>query len=256
MDKPEWLQYTEDLLPILMEYFNINLQEISHIEDPHLTMMPYCASLHWYAAIESSIDANLQGRHAIAVCLIRQCLEAQSLVALGLVKSKNSEQKLRQWNSGKITHGEIRRYLEQKVWPHFQSKGLWGEEWSDYYATINRAVQEYAHYTPSLMGWQWRDICPADEPHTRMMAISIAAYDSIKASRITAFHSILVWTMGKIISIFRLSNSNILNVLEEKTYLLESGLAKCNLLWPKSNWEAQFAPHMFIEEDNDDYQIS
>ena len=90
------------------------------------------------------------------------------------------------------THGEIRKHLEQEVWHHFHQVGLWSETWSEYYRSINRAVQDYSHYTHGLMGWQWHDMGPADEPETRMMTIGIAAYDAVKASRITEFHAILI----------------------------------------------------------------
>ena len=256
MNRPEWLRRTDSLIPALLGYFQDNLQDIPHISDQHLSMMPYCAALHWYSALESSIDVNLRGHHAVALCLVRQCLEAQSVITLGLFNSRGTEHMLQRWASGTATHGQIRQYLEHEVWPSFGHRGLWGEPWADYYASINKAVHDYAHYTPTLMGWQWRDVGPSDEPLARMMAIGVAAYDKIKASRITAFHSVIALTMGLVLTEFTLADSDAEAQLVKDVSLLQQSLSNCSLLWPKSNWEAQFAPHMFVPGGDSDSLLS
>lgn len=64
------------------------------------------------------------------------------------------------------------------------------------------AVQPYAHYGPSLAQWQVRLIGAAPEGHPdslhALIEMKPRAYDPQKATRITLFHAILTFALGRI----------------------------------------------------------
>jgi len=116
-------------------------------------MTPLLALYQINACLNTVVWANANGYHAVAMCLLRQCIEALTVFELGLQPAQYADAVLQQWRDGKITHGELRAKLEKDVWPKYGS-GLWDEPWAEFFGNLARSVQPYAHYSPSLMEWQ------------------------------------------------------------------------------------------------------
>ena len=58
--------------------------------------------------------------------------------------------------------------------------------------------------------------------------------------------------MGKVLVENVPLKGSILLQLSETVVALEEAFRACKLLWPKNKWEAQFAPHMFVPEEDSD----
>src|SRR3546814_10703776 len=88
------------------------------------------------------------------------------------------------------------------VWQQYGS-GLWTEPWSTSMREFVAAIQPYAHYGRSLAQWQYRihRIYDATEEDTDLKAVlelTPRAYDPQQETRITLFHALLSYTLGRI----------------------------------------------------------
>lgn len=244
--KPRWLRLTDELVPVVVSQASMHLDPRRQPLDPNLANVPYAAFLHWCACHSCSMDANERGLHAVSVALVRQCLEALSLVALGLWNDPRREKLLLDWLEGKLSPGELRQKLDQHVWPGFHP-GLWGESWSEFFANLCRAVQPYSHYTPELMGWQWQDLAwswSGDRP-TGFTMIGPQTYDPLKASRVTLLHALLTWTVGRILT----DLTDVLNPIQRTAVDdLGKSLGRSKLLFKKKDWAVELRPYLVFRE--------
>ena len=156
---------------------------------------------HWFAlnALTLANQANRDGMHANALALTRQCVEAISVVEIGLCRHADAAETLLQWNDDRLSAGELRKWLSVNVWPNYGS-GLWVEPWTDFMAQFAKAVQPYAHYSSKLAMWQWRlhGQAKPDDESKAIVQIGPNVYDPQKATRITLFHSILAFVLARI----------------------------------------------------------
>ena len=119
----------------------------------HESLIPEAALFHSSDCLTASMQANAAGQHSVAIGLLRSCLEALTLVDVGLQANEYRLPRLRQWNQKKRTASDIRKDLERDVWPRY-GYGLWDEAWGHFFGNLARALHPYAHYSPELMGWQ------------------------------------------------------------------------------------------------------
>jgi hypothetical protein len=155
---------------------------------------------HWFVldSLYLANDANRAGMHANALALTRQCIEAFSVIELGICDHADAASMLQRWWDDEITSGQLRRWLSEQVWPRYGS-GLWQEPWSDFMAKLASAVQAYAHYTSKLSQWQLRFLGgPPGQMENHLIEIRPRAYDAQKATRITLYHGILTYTLARI----------------------------------------------------------
>ncbi len=159
---------------------------------------------HWFLmdTLLLANNANRDGMHANALMLTRQCVESIGVIELGICGHQEAEAVLVQWNDDQLTPGKLRKWLEHHVWPRYGS-GLWTEPWSQFMREFAGAVQPYAHYGRSLAQWQVRLHGIAPPPgHTAayhaVIEMKPRAYDPQKATRITLFHAILTFALGRI----------------------------------------------------------
>ena len=70
-------------------------------------------------------DVNREGQHAVAISLVRQCVEALTILECALISDRVLCQSLlTAWINGKKTFGAIRKELSCKVWASiFQAFG-------------------------------------------------------------------------------------------------------------------------------------
>jgi hypothetical protein len=196
---------------------------------------------HWFIldSLLLANRANREGMHANALALTRQCLEAISVIELGLSVHPDAPDVLMRWDRDKISPGEVRKWLSANIWPSYGS-GLWSKTWPTYMAHLARAVQPYAHYTSHLAQWQAHLLGrpDPDKPETMFIRFAPRAYDPQKATRITLFHAILTYTLARIWVAARGQDDAEFSTLVTR---LGKALGKSKYLdGHKTNWEQQF----------------
>ena len=154
---------------------------------------------------------------------------------------------LRRWDRKEATQGELRKSLEESVWPRY-SPGLWGEPWSEYSANLARAVQPYAHYTPDLMGWQMAILHDDGDGHWLVRA-GPTAYDPLEASRITLLHGLVFWTLGRVAA--ENASTPELTAIAPTIKNLGIQLSRSKLLFKNRNWAVELAPHVVLRAGRD-----
>lgn len=238
-ERPEWLRVGEGIIGPLLRDSSISLQGFSGT-DFHVTQLPSLALNHYAHSLQTSIEINREGRHAVAISLLRQAIEALTIVELGLVDSEFSYPLLERWDSGKKSHGELRQALERTVWPSYGA-GLWDEPWSEFYARLAKSVQPYAHCSPELIQWNLAALSDASSGH---FVAGTGLYDATKASRLTLFHILAGWTLGRILVANRPPPNPL--VPADTISALGAGLASSEFLMPGEDWSVQLWPHMFF----------
>jgi hypothetical protein len=156
-----------------------------------LRPIPELALCHHAGCIEAAGYANERGKHSAAMCLVRQWLEALTVAELGLQKPAFAGPLLHAWKMGKKSPGDLRKALEQSVWPSYGT-GLWDEPWTEFHSNLARAVQPYAHYTQELQGWQFVTVSVEnhDDRNAPISAIEMTGldtYDPLKATELRSF---------------------------------------------------------------------
>lgn len=232
---PEWFKLTDRATSETMKRIANSVQEL----DLPLQVKFLPMQAHWFMldSLLLANQANREGMHSNALALTRQCLESISVVELGLSSHAGAADVLLKWEADRATPGELRRWLSENVWPSYGS-GLWTEPWADFMAHFARAIQPYAHYSTHLAKWQLRMHFPAMEEgkHTAVAEWTPRAYDPQKATRITLFHAILTYTLGRIWVAGR-------NDVEFSALInrLGKALGKSKYLdGHETNWEQQF----------------
>jgi hypothetical protein len=214
--------------------------------DFSLDVIPELAAIHVMHSMSASVQANINGQHSVAIGLLRMCVEALTVVEIGLQEVGYRDRLLRNWEEDK-GQGALRKTLERDVWPRY-GKGLWNESWGDFFGQFAQAVQPYAHYTKLLQGWQF-----ATEPGTPlvrkdrdgyvfMAKVGVKTYDGLKATRITLLHTLLGWTTARIIA----ANGGDSDLDSARFDELGKALAKSNLFGGGHlTWHQEFFPMMF-----------
>jgi hypothetical protein len=237
---PEWLRLGEEILgPLLAETSRV--LEVSSGKDYHITRLPILALYHFAHSLQTSIDANREGRHAVALSLLRHAVEAVTIIELGLVNSDTSYRLLEDWDSRKRSQGELRRALEETSWRQY-GNGLWNEPWAEFFSCLARAVQPYAHCSPELLQW---NIAALTEGLSGRFVAGGGMYDPVKASRLTVFHILVTWTLGRILFANRPSTPSMVKV--NTLAALGIALSKCDFLTQGQDWSVQLWPHMFFK---------
>ena len=197
---------------------------------------------HWFLldSLTLANQANRDGMHANALSLTRQCVEAIGVIEVGLCGHAKADEMLLLWEADKLSPGKLRAWLEQHAWPAYGS-GLWSEPWSTFMREFAGAVQPYAHYTRGLAQWQMRLVRVQDRqdhgPIEAIMEFRPRAYDAQKATRITLFHALLSYTLGRIWSAANPSDLEFAHLIGE----LGQALGTSRYLdGHQTNWSQQF----------------
>jgi hypothetical protein len=236
---PEWFVISEESTPQVMQRV---AQSVSNLRfQLQVRSAPMLA--HWFLLNTLLIanQANRKGMHANAIALTRQCVEALGIVELGLCGHSEAETTLIKWESDKLNPGNLRAWLQANVWPQYGS-GMWTEPWSTFMREFASALQPYAHYGPMLAQWQER-FHGAYETHGStpawegLIELSPRAYDPQKATRITLFHAILSFVLGRIWVAANPRDQEFASLINR----LRAALAKSRYLdGHQTNWSQQF----------------
>jgi hypothetical protein len=242
--KPKWLELGEYLFgPILATAKTIIDQ--SQWTDFDLAQIPVLAIYHLASSLDSSIDANQKGRHSVAISLTRHCVEALTLIDVGLQKEAFAVPLLDKWRNGKKTSGNLRQELEKDIWPKYGT-GLWDEPWREFFGNLSRAVQPYAHCSRELLEWQFAVLDHNSD--SARFSVAVGVYDPLKASRITLLHVLVGWALGRLLLENR-SGSEIATVSKEIRELGRA-LGSSRLLMKRKDWSLQLLPTMLFKEGN------
>lgn len=194
---PNWFRLGERATSETMQRIAGSIQELPL--PLQVKFLPIQA--HWFIgnSLFLANRANRDGMHANALALTRQCLEAISIVELGLTSNSGAADVLLRWERDEMKPGALRAWLEANVWQGYGS-GLWTEPWSDFMRQLAGAIQPYAHYTSRLQQWQAHFMGRPDpaKPNVILMRIAPNAYDPQKATRITLYHAILTYALARI----------------------------------------------------------
>lgn len=245
-DKPKWFQLGDQLMWPLVG-MGATAARLNPLKTPELRPLAELAIYHHAGCLEASNQANRRGKHSVAVCLVRQSLEALAIAEIGLQSPEFAEPLLLAWGEGKKSHGELRKALEQSVWPNYGT-GLWDETWAEFYGNLARAIQPYAHYTSELQGWQLATIAyEGGEEFTAMTGLE--SYDPLQATRVTLLHMLLTYMLGRILLVHGKNPT----VLSKRNEILALGdaLGSSKLLFRRGDWSAQLAPHMLLKPGHD-----
>jgi hypothetical protein len=154
---------------------------------------------------------------------------------------------LKAWRTGKKSQGELRSALERDIWASYGT-GLWDEPWAEFYGNFARAVQPYAHYTQELQGWQFVTVSVGNDGTATEMT-GLEAYDPLKATRITFFHMLLTWMLGRIL----LTHGQSSDVLQRRGEIIRLGQARSSskLLFRRGEWWQQLTPNFWFKPGHD-----
>ncbi|MEA2585834.1 MAG: hypothetical protein QOF33_3919 [Thermomicrobiales bacterium] len=239
--QPKWLRLTEQLLdPIACA--GGDLLDPTTAADPDVAAVPYCALIHLVDCLQTIDLVNKQGKHSVAVCLLRQGIEAMTLIDLGLQDESFSYPLLQEWKSDSKSQGQIRATLEQHVWPGYGT-GLWQESWADYFGNLARSAQPYAHYTEKLLGWQLGAF-GFDGDKRFFATMGPNNYDPMKASRITLLISLTGWTLARLL--LTCGRSPVVSGYAKAIHDWGAALATSNLLFHEEDWGKQLVPHVLF----------
>ncbi len=197
---PDWFPLSEQATPIISARIARAVSALRMA--PQVRSAPMLA--HWFIldTLLLANRANREGMHANALSLTRQCVEAIGVLELGICGHPEAETILHKWDADALTPGKLRAWLQEEVWPGY-GPGLWSEPWSAFMREFAGAVQPYAHYGSKLAQWQHRlhAFPDASEPASGASVIIETpprAYDAQKATRITLFHALLHYVLGRI----------------------------------------------------------
>ncbi len=244
--KPKWLELGDRLMWPLVG-MGVASARSHRLSSPDLQPLVELAICHYAGCLEASDYANRRGKHSAAICLVRQSLEALTIVSIGLQAAEFAEPLLSAWKDGRKSHGELRKALEDHVWPMYGS-GLWDEPWAEFFGNLVRAVQPYAHYTPELQGWQFV-VLGYSGGQEFTAAFGLEIYDPLQATRVTLLHMLLTYMLGRILLVHG-ANSDVAarhaDIVE-----LGSALGSSKLLFERGEWWTQLAPHMLFKPGHD-----
>ena len=196
---PEWFTASEATTGELMQRIAKSVSELRM--GRQVCVAPMLA--HWFLldTLLLANQANRDGMHANALALTRQCVESIGVIELGICGHPEAETMLVAWDADQLTPGKLRAWLESNAWPRY-GNGLWTEPWSAFMREFAAAVQSYAHYGPKLAQWQVRLHSVTSQSHAvplhGIIEVTPRAYDPQKATRITLFHALLTFTLGRI----------------------------------------------------------
>lgn len=130
---------------------------------------PALAAHHLRTSMGTAHLTNANGFHAVS--LTRQAFEALMVIDVGLITTDAARATLGRWYFGKITAGELRKWLAENAWSAGSLRGLWGEPWTQLVLQLSRALQPYSHFTPDLLQWNFNQVAPLGNDGKFVVAI-------------------------------------------------------------------------------------
>ncbi len=219
------------------------------VEDVQLQLVPHYAGKHCLQSIRLSRLGNEGGAHAVALGLLRDAVEALSVVSLAISNHPRKIRLLSAWEEEKLTQGKLRQHLEADVWPGVTSTGLWGEPWADFWKNLAGAVQPYAHFSPLRMRWHQHiaDCWQTDGKVKAIFCVNHPSgdFDLYRAARIVAFQLVLFWAFAEIILAFKSAPAVHLETLRTLADEARPWLCANEVFFKDEKWEVQLMPFVY-----------
>ena len=244
-EKPKWLELGEPLIGSILAIAKTTLEQ-SQLADFDLAQIPVLSVYHFASSLDTSIDANQKGRHSVAISLTRHCIEALTLIDVGLQDEAFALPLLDKWRDGKKNSGNLRQGLEKSIWPRYGT-GLWDEPWGEFFGNLSRAVQPYAHCSRELLEWQFAVL--NHSCGEAKFTVAVGAYDPLKASRITLLHVLVGWTLGRLLLENR-SNPTV-TAISRDICELGKALGSSKLLVKQKDWSLELLPNLLFKSGSD-----
>lgn len=215
---------------------------------------PDLAAHHLRVSMGTARLTNDTGIHAISLSLTRQAFEALMVIDVGLISTAAARHTLGRWYSGRISAGELRKWLAENSWSIGHLRGLWGEPWADFVLELSRALQPYAHFGPELLQWNFNQIAPlADDKF--IAAIGVGHIDPARAIRLGILRGVLLWMLGQILAQYDDVDSDEVNSWDLSA--LADAIKTSGWLISESDWADNLIPHLMdrpptrdADEDN------
>jgi hypothetical protein len=240
---PEWFTLSEELLPQIMQRLARSLKDLPL----PIEVRSFPMQAHWFLldSLYLANIANRDGMHANALAITRQCLEAISIIELGLCSFSGSAEMLEKWSLGSQSSGALRKWLESHVWASY-GDGLWSEPWKEFMAKLCGAIQPYAHYSSHLAQWQTkihRMEEESDGGYTGIVEMRPRLCDPQKATRITLYHGLVAFALARIWIAAAKSDKEFESSIDRLRIALGSSIY---LDGSRTVWEDQFLAMMWF----------
>jgi len=234
------------------EPLNLELQSIVRsawadhppVDDLQLQFIPHYAGKHCLEVVRLSRLANEGGAHAVAVGLLRDAVEALSLVALGISHDSDKVSLLNQWNEDRLNPGELRKHLEAKVWPQVSITGLWGESWDSFWESFARSVQPYAHFTPLRMRWHQHMQIIDGKWHLWINHPS-GDFEVYRGARVVAFQLLIFWVFAELVCVFDAAPRSQISRLTSLAGDARQWLSTNEVFFQGEKWQVQLMPFVY-----------
>lgn len=243
---PAWFPLAERAMPETLKRLEVAVEKTT------LPLQVNCLPSQAFWFLRNSLyianQANRLGMHANALSITRQCLEALSVIELGLCSKPQAADQLRIWEEDRATAGEVWKWLEANAWPGY-GNGLWDEPWVEFMGSLSRAIQPYAHYSAKLAQWQYRvHLTKWALPNDGIQAlveVGPATYDPQKATRITLYHVLITFALARVWIATRDAADNAFAALIDE---LRIALGRSVYLdGPGTQWDQQFWAMLFFK---------
>lgn len=239
MHDPEWKSVAAEVAPVVLSLVDRELAQ-NESRDLHANLIPHLATYHLNACLNASIEANAAFQPSVAICLLRQCVEALTVIDVGFQDLSLRDPLFEEWRAGKTTTGGLRKCLAETVWPRY-GVGLWDESWTEFFSNLAKAVHPYAHYSPELLGWQ-QSIVGFDGGSGFLIATGPRGQDPVKASRLALLQSLVIWTLARLLFANR-SSPDVIS-LKPAVDRLARAIGSSKLLFKSKDWADELMPHV------------
>ena len=122
------------------------------------------------------------------------------------------------------------------------------------FTQISLVLFSHAHYTQALQGWQFETVSiehndNRNAPISAIEMTGLETHDPLKATRITFFHMLLTWMLGRIL----LTNGRSRDVMERRGEIVRLGhaLGSSKLLFQRGEWWTQLTPNFWFKPGHD-----
>jgi len=214
------------------------------ISDLHLRFIPHYAGKHCLESVRLSRLANEGGAHAVAVGLLRDGVEALSLVALAISHDPDKVRLLNRWDEERLSAGELRQYLEAQVWPRVSITGLWGESWASFWTSLAQSVQPYAHFSPLRMRWH-QHVQIIDGKWRIWINHPSGDFEIYRAARVVAFQLLLFRAFAELVCVFDAAPCDRLSRLTLLAQDARQWLSTNEAFFQGEKWEVQLLPFVY-----------
>jgi hypothetical protein len=130
------------------------------------------------------------------------------------------------------------------VWPQVPNTGLWGESWASFWASLARAVQPYAHFSPLRMRWH-QHVQIVDAKWHVWINHPGGDFELYRGARIGAFQLLVFWAFAEVVCAFSAAPAGQLSRLESLSHDARRWLSTNEVFFHGEKREVQLIPFIY-----------